>query len=1038
MLNTEKLKSSAYIEERQVLGSFCNNDIKNQWLSIINIPERYKQNYLDTYKKNEDEFFSSFGDSFSFKREGCVWIDTLQELEESWERLCAYQVSASKGVNEHPFFRFASNIAKFALEKATELTGAFAQAATERVIMVVLENATKVLIEELRVFKDSCVNQEEDCYEEFCNNLEKQDTVDKLIYKYPLMFRVIIEQYGNAVKYYKSVEQNYKKDCTELQNRFGISGDVLKVETNVGDSHRGKQQVLILHFEKGKIVYKPRNLGTDEKFGVLIDYINSQLQCDLKYANVYNCGDYGWQEFIEGKECVDTKEVERYYYKLGIYAGIFNLLMASDIHMENVVCRASNPFFIDLESLFQSYKGVELKERDVYVKMVSQLRNSVLSTCLFPGHMNISEQRDVSGVTGSGGQIVPRGKCEIVDKYTSDMRIERKDYITQDKNNIPFINGDKVEPRDYTGEIIDGFTIFYDWAVMNKEKLTKEGGLIALFYDLPVRTIVRHTANYGVLLKAATEPKYMSDAVMRNQLFDRLWLMVQCREEFAYLVPYEIEDMKAGDVPYFYTYINSDSLYSGNGEIVKNYHIKPMCQEVKERILEMDEEDKEFQVELIRESMAKPIKRWELKEVKKDYSYVVNEKDCSFEKELVLSECKCIMKKIEKLAFVESTTNQMSWIDLRISRGGQWGFMPMENALYSGTLGIGVVLAQLYTITKDDYYLKMVQKILNSSETFEKDYAEGYDLSAFNGTVATAYCYYYIGEVLDEKKLKQKAVTLILQCKTLIKNDTAFDIITGCAGALIVALRIWEKEHIDGLLDFAVACGEHLLENVEDREQTYGWQTFAGSGVVLAGMSHGNSGIEWALMELYGVTKEQKYYDCAWKAIEYENTLYNEADNNWTDMRNRENRVKKGFPEPVNWCHGAPGIGLSRIFCKRIESSIAPEEDIKHAITKTLKDGFGGSDCLCHGSLGNIEVLLESYQYYQKAEYLQYARTIVMDLLKQSKQNGWICGIPQNAMTPGFMTGLSGIVYGLLRVMDPDQVPDVLAFGLPGGENEKA
>lgn len=751
----------------------------------------------------------------------------------------------------------------------------------------------------------------------------------------------------------------------------------------------------------------------------------------------YNCGQYGWQEFITSKSCNLVDEVKTYYYKLGIFAGIFNLLMASDMHMENIVSCSSDPYFIDLESLFQCYKGAALNGKDSYIKITKRVRDSVLSTCLFPGHMNPFVDRDVSGITGCGGQKVSKGKYVFENKYTADMRLVREDYITQDKKNIPMLNKRRVNPRNYLNEIMCGFSDIYNLIENNKKIFIQKGGLIDQFFDSPVRTILRDTASYGVLLKASTEPKYMSNASMRNQLFDRLWLMVESKEEFQSIVPDEIDDLLLGDVPYFFTYINSSFLYNSKGEIVKGYKNVPMHFEVKKRIMEMSDCDKNFQLKLIQESMAKPIKRWDLKEIKKDYSDIVYSGKDIISRDIILDECKNILKEIENMAFIEEESDEIGWIDLRVNSGEQWAFLPMDNTLYEGILGIGVVLAQLYTITGEKHHINLIRKILNSSEKFNEKYKRGHDLSAFNGSVSTAYSYYFIGEILKEQALKTKAVSLLLECTEDIMNDSTYDIISGSAGALIVAIRIWKRQYIDSLLDFAIKCGNHLLENVEDKDEMYGWYTAAGNSVILAGMSHGNAGISWALMELYKVTNNKRYFECAIKAINYENTLYNENDENWTDLRNRENRIKKGFPEPINWCHGAPGIGLSRIFCKKINSSCISDVDIEHSIAKTIKEGFGGSDCLCHGSFGNLEVLLEAYKYYNNNNYLQYARRIASDLIAESKKNGWICGIPQRTLVPGLMTGLSGVIYGLLRVHDPANIPNVLAFELPGGKNEK-
>lgn len=59
------------------------------------------------------------------------------------------------------------------------------------------------------------------------------------------------------------------------------------------------------------------------------------------------------------------------------------------------------------------------------------------------------------------------------------------------------------------------------------------------------------------------------------------------------------------------------------------------------------------------------------------------------------------------------------------------------------------------------------------------------------------------------------------------------------------------------------------------------------------------------------------------------------------------------------------------------------------------------------------------------------ARKILKDLLKETEKRGWICGIPQRTDITGFMTGLSGIGYELLRMLNPKKIPCVLSFEFP-------
>jgi hypothetical protein len=46
-------------------------------------------------------------------------------------------------------------------------------------------------------------------------------------------------------------------------------------------------------------------------------------------------------------------------------------------------------------------------------------------------------------------------------------------------------------------------------------------------------------------------------------------------------------------------------------------------------------------------------------------------------------------------------------------------------------------------------------------------------------------------------------------------------------------------------------------------------------------------------------------------------------------------------------------------------------------------------------------------------------------------RDGWRCGNPLGVESPGLMTGLAGIGYGLLRIAEPTLVPSALALQPP-------
>jgi hypothetical protein len=52
-------------------------------------------------------------------------------------------------------------------------------------------------------------------------------------------------------------------------------------------------------------------------------------------------------------------------------------------------------------------------------------------------------------------------------------------------------------------------------------------------------------------------------------------------------------------------------------------------------------------------------------------------------------------------------------------------------------------------------------------------------------------------------------------------------------------------------------------------------------------------------------------------------------------------------------------------------------------------------------------------------------------LLESIRREGWLCGNPSGVESPGLMTGLAGIGYGLLRLAEPARVPAVLVLEPP-------
>ena len=1048
-INSEKLKRAVYIQERFTTGNETNelDNTFNKWIEDIGLPEKYIKNYLNSYKMQKDDFNSILhqnADEIKYVN-NYEWIKQLNGIIKTFDNNDDFlKYIKNNKYKKHPFIAFSYpflkwiysiiDLRKYEIIKEDVIISSLLESALD----IILKISSKTMIIELSRFKNENrligVDSKER-YQDFCRQIKNKETFQEIIYRYPTLIRVIIEECIQQKNFILEAVSNFINDFLDIKNTFNFSGKLTNIQRNLGDSHCGKKCVLIFCFEKGKIVYKPRSLEIDTNFNSLIDYVNKKsLKYKLKKINLIVKDNYGWQEYIDYLGCSKKEEINEIYYKIGVYSCLFYILLGSDMHMENLIINKSDPYFIDIESLFQGFNGNELKNETSYEKVLGKIRDSVLSTCLFPSSTSRNNNREISGITGHGGQCVEKGKYDFANNYTDQIKLVRKQFIIKDKKNIPLLNSKLINPKEYTSFILNGFDDCYNLILDNKTDFIGENGLIYNFSNNKVRTIVRNTNDYSIVLNASTHPKYLINAAYRNKFFDRMWNILNTNNKFIDIVPSEIKDLLNGDIPYFYSLVNSKSIYDSSNHEYKDFHDETVLNRVIKRIESMNKEDKLFQLDLIKLAMAKPVKKWELKENKKDYSNTYGlTKKC--DKDL-LKEAEELALRILNMAETSKKHDDLSWLNIMIGNEEQWVFSPLDASLYDGILGMGLFFGCLYKMTKKKEYVDAVEKILESSKLYIKLYKNIDSISAYCGDASIAYCYYFLGILLDKSVLKEKGISFILKCKDLIKNDENFDIISGCAGTLIVALNIYKKSLNNDVLDVAIECGEHLIKSAVFIDDCVGWKSPAGGDFVLTGMSHGNAGVAWALLELYKITNKTDFLNYGTKAILYERKNYSPENKNWFDLRNRENRIAKGFPEPVNWCHGAPGIGMARIKCFNILNDETIRDEINIAIEKTLKEGFGGSDCLCHGSLGNMDLLLLASTNLDYKKYYNIAKEITYDLILESKKTQWYCGIPQKSQVPTLMLGLAGIGYGLLRVLDPVNIPSILTLELPEESHE--
>src|SRR5262249_2293041 len=150
--------------------------------------------------------------------------------------------------------------------------------------------------------------------------------------------------------------------------------------------HNCGRSVIKLTFSSGlKLIYKPKDLGIDEAFFALIDWLNEAIggvQAPdgvaairqmlplrvLRRLRLLNRTTHGWVECVEHVPLPDAEAAERYYRRMGMLLCLAYVLGGSDCHYENIIACGAQPVLVDHETLFQSsmmpFDGLDLGSAD--------------------------------------------------------------------------------------------------------------------------------------------------------------------------------------------------------------------------------------------------------------------------------------------------------------------------------------------------------------------------------------------------------------------------------------------------------------------------------------------------------------------------------------------------------------------------------------------------------------------------------------------------------------------------------------------------
>lgn len=352
-------------------------------------------------------------------------------------------------------------------------------------------------------------------------------------------------------------------------------------------------------------------------------------------------------------------------------------------------------------------------------------------------------------------------------------------------------------------------------------------------------------------------------------------------------------------------------------------------------------------------------------------------------------------------------------------------FDALPSDLYSGWTGLTLALAYFAKVENDPGILETAQTIVDCG-------LKGVDRSRIariglcQGLAGFIYAFSHLASLWDSSYCLDVASTFADDVKDRLYTDRHFDIFSGAAGAILGLLSLHSVLLDDDLLSDLNKLVDHLLDNRLTDEIGTAWLSSIPSHAPTSGFAHGVSGIAFALIRANRVLNRGDVDEAIRLADFYLSKLYDDHASTWL-----EDSGSSADSQIAAWCHGLPGIA---IYLREHDSYFGTNfsnmpfiECIQLLSDQCVFD----NDSICHGTLGNIDVLISEKLDSSCPDTIDAIETGLSKARLSLVGRSARCGNRLKHHSAGLFTGFAGIAYQLLRFENASVVPSVASFDPP-------
>lgn len=424
-------------------------------------------------------------------------------------------------------------------------------------------------------------------------------------------------------------------------------------------------------------------------------------------------------------------------------------------------------------------------------------------------------------------------------------------------------------------------------------------------------------------------------------------------------------------------------------------------------------------------------------------------------KSLLLQEAIAIAEHL--LSLSKKSKKGIYWesISMDAQRNTEW---ISSETIYTGVSGIALFFLELYKHTGKERYLDTTLEAFRWVEDQVEKNPEPSSYALFTGRMSVSFAFLRLYQFDQQTVTLQKALKTARKAEQFLLNTNHIDdLINGTSGTIIGLLHLHAASGEEWILTTIDAFLQRLLERAQIGKKGLYWDRSHQQICGLCGFSHGAAGVGFAFLEAGRYFQNDNLSEVARLAFAYEQYHYQRNWKNWPDFRKgyyseedfskaREQINKREFSyftegSDMNaWCHGAAGIGLSRLRAFSSLQDVRYKKDALAALSKTKSTELIQekkplrSFTLCHGGGGNADLFLEAFLLWGDKKWKNYAQEVAQEAIQNKKQSGYYYSGFASAEEPedtSLFMGNAGVGYFLLRCIDPQRTPSILAPALP-------